>query len=402
MHSEGPLQQLKRGTTELLPEADLKQKLAHSAQTGRPLRVKLGIDPSAPHLTLGHAVVLRKLRQFQDLGHTAILLVGDFTRLVGDPSGESSTRPLITKETIEENMKTYQEQAFKILDPARTELRYNSEWLSTLGVEGLIQLCSKYTVARMLERDDFSKRYKENNPISVLEFLYPLLQAYDSVALEADVELGGHDQLFNLLIGRDIQQHYGQAPQVVLTVPLLIGTDGKKSMGQSKGNYIGISEPPEQIFGKIMSLPDELMPQYYELLTDVPWEQVKDLHPKDCKVKLGKMMVSWFHGDEAAQAAQAGFERVYARKELPDEMPEVVVSASQLNAGTIWLIELLEHAKLVDSRSQARRLIQQGGVQIDGQKATDVNLQVAPSDGTVLKVGKHKFARIRLTDRGAR
>lgn len=393
---DAALQQLKQGTTELLPEETLKQKLERSAQTGRPLRVKLGIDPSAPHLTLGHAVVLRKLRQFQDLGHTAILLVGDFTRLVGDPSGESSTRPLITKEIIEKNMKTYKEQAFKILDAEKTELRYNSEWLGPLGVEGIIQLTSKYTVARMLERDDFSKRYEEGNPISVLEFLYPLLQAYDSVALEADVELGGHDQLFNLLMGRDIQPNYGQESQVVLTVPLLIGTDGVKSMGQSKGNYIGISEAPEQIFGKIMSLPDGLMQQYYELLTDVPWDDVKDLHPKQCKVKLGKIMVGWFHSEADAQAAEDNFEQVYARKEVPDDMPELTVSSGNLEGGSIWIVELLDQGNLINTRSEARRLIQQGGVQIDGEKVTEVDFQVVPQNDMVIKVGKHKFAKVKL------
>lgn len=385
------LARLKRGTTELLPQDDLKRKLERSAQTGRPLRVKLGIDPSAPHLTLGHAVVIRKLRQFQQLGHTAILLVGDFTRLVGDPSGESATRPLMTKAQIEANMRTYKEQAFKLLDPQRTEVRYNSEWLSKLGVEGVIQLTSTYTVARMLEREDFSKRFKGNSPISLLEFLYPLLQAYDSVALEADVELGGHDQLFNLLIGRDIQQHYGQEPQVVLTVPLLIGTDGTRAMGQSKGNYIGISEPPEQIFGKVMSLPDDLMRQYYELLTDVPWAEVADLHPKACKQRLGRLIVTQCHDEATAQAAQGAFERVYAHKELPTDMPSVALTATSL-----WIVELLEHAGLIESRSQARRLIQQGGVQIDGEKVDNVDFQVLPRDGMVLKVGKHKFVKVAL------
>lgn len=390
------VQQLKRSATELLPEAGLISKLERFAQNGKPLRVKLGIDPSAPHLTLGHAVVLRKLRQFQDLGHIAVLIVGDFTRLVGDPSGESSTRPLISKATIEENMKSYREQAFKILDPQRTELRYNSEWLGKLGAEGLIHLSSKYTVARMLEREDFSKRYKRNSAISVLEFLYPLLQAYDSVAIEADVELGGHDQLFNLLIGRDIQQHYGQEPQVVLTMPLLIGTDGVKAMGQSKGNYIGISEPAAQIFGKIMSLPDELMAQYYELLTGIPWDEVKDLHPKDCKLKLGRELVAWCYDQAAATAAQEAFERVYARKELPEDMAEIALSAGHLNDGAIWIVALLDYAKLSESRGQARRLIQQGGVQIDGEKVASVDLQVKVQDGMVLKVGKHKFVKIKL------
>jgi tyrosyl-tRNA synthetase len=396
MNVEQALVQLKHGTTELLPEAELKQKLERSAKIGRPLRIKLGIDPSAPHLTLGHAVVLRKLRQFQDLGHTAILLVGDFTRLVGDPSDQSSTRPLITKEIIHENMKSYGEQAFKILDPDKTEWRYNSEWLNELGVEGMIQLTSKYTVARILERDDFKKRFRDESPISILEFLYPLLQAYDSVALEADVELGGHDQLFNLLTGRTVQEHYDQEPQIVLTVPLLIGTDGVKSMSQSKNNYIGISEAPQDIFGKIMSLPDEMMEQYYTLLTDVVWDDVKDLHPKECKQKLGRMMVEWFYDEDAAQAAQDQFNQVYARKELPDDMPEVLISSDKLEGGNIWIIALLDEAQLISSRSDGRRLVKGGGVQINGEKIEDENFQVTPAEGMVLKAGKHKFAKLTL------
>jgi len=392
---DGALARLKRGTTTVLPEADLGAKL----ERGVPLRVKLGIDPSAPHLTLGHAVVLRKLRQFQDLGHTAVLIVGDFTRLVGDPSGQGSTRPLISAETIHENMKSYRQQAFKILDPERTEVRYNSEWLGKLGAGGLIQLSSKYTVARMLELDDFSKRFAANASISVLEFLYPLLQAYDSVAIEADVELGGHDQLFNLLIGRDIQTHYGQTPQVVLTVPLLIGTDGTQAMGQSKGNYIGIDEPANEVFGKVMSLPDELMQPYYELLTDVAWDEVKGLHPKACKVKLGRLLVRWLYDEDQANAAEEAFERVYARKELPQDMPHVVLQAKDLDDGRIWIVALLDRAKLVDSRAQARRLIEQGGVQLDGEKVKSVNVQVKPHEGMVVKSGKHKFAKVTLEER---
>jgi len=328
-----------------------------------------------------------------------VLIVGDFTRLVGDPSGQGSTRPLISAETIHENMTSYRQQAFKILDPERTEVRYNSEWLGKMGAEGLIQLSSKYTVARMLERDDFSKRFAAKASISVLEFLYPLLQAYDSVAIEADVELGGHDQLFNLLIGRDIQTHYGQAPQVVMTVPLLIGTDGTQAMGQSKGNYIGIDEPPSEVFGKLMSLPDTLMPSYYELLTDVAWDEVEGLHPKACKLKLARLLVEWLYDSAQADAAEESFERVYARKELPQDMPEVVLQTEDLDDGRIWIVALLDRAKLVDSRAQARRLIEQGGVQIDGQKVKSIDLQVEPHEGTVLKVGKHKFAKIALEER---
>lgn len=388
------LQQLKRNATAVIPEAELAAKLERSA-SGKPLRVKLGIDPSAPHLTLGHAVVLRKLRQFQESGHTAVLIVGDFTRLVGDPSERTSTRPLMSKEQVQANMQTYREQAFKILDPKRTEVRFNSEWLAPLGVEGMIKLASKYTVARMLERDDFSKRFKESLPISVLEFLYPLLQAYDSVAIRSDVELGGHDQLFNLLIGRDIQREYGLEPQVALTMTLLIGTDGVQAMGQSKGNYIGVDEPPEQIFGKTMSLPDELMQQYYELLTDIPWDQAKALHPKECKMQLGRTLVSWLHGEAAAHAAQEAFERVYARKELPEEIAQVNVTPGA--DGALWIVDLLDQAKLIESRSQARRLIQQGGVQIDGEKVESVDANVPLRDGMVLKVGKHKFAKVKLS-----
>jgi len=391
------VERLKRNVTELIPEADLIAKLKRAGWAGKPLRAKLGIDPSAPHLTLGHAVVLRKLREFQDLGHTAVLIVGDFTRRVGDPSGASDARPLMSEADIRANMRSYKEQAFKILDPARTEVRYNSEWLGELGVDGIIQLASKYTVARMLERDDFHKRYQENRPISVLEFLYPLLQAYDSVAIEADVELGGHDQLFNLLIGRDIQREFAQEPQVVLTVELLLGLDGERVMSQSKGNYIGVDESPGEMYGKVMSLPDDLMVSYYALLTDVPWDEVKDLQPRDCKKKLARTLVAWLHDAEAARGAEAGFEQVYARGELPDEVPDLVLSEADLSDGRIWIVELLERGELVPSRSQARRLIQQGGVQLDGEKVSSVDAQITPRDGLVLKVGKHKFARLKVT-----
>jgi len=388
---------LKRHVTELIPEEALAAKLARSDETGEPLRAKLGIDPSAPHLTLGHAVVLRKLRAFQDLGHTAVLIVGDFTRRVGDPSGASDARPLMSEADIRANMRSYKEQAFKVLDPERTELRYNSEWLGELGVDGIIQLAGKYTVARMLEREDFSKRYQANRSITILEFLYPLLQAYDSVAIQADVELGGHDQLFNLLIGRDIQREFGQEPQVVLTVELLLGLDGERVMSQSKGNYIGVDEAPGEMYGKVMSLPDNLMESYYALLTDVPWDEVKDLHPRDCKKKLARTLVAWLHGAEAAEQAEAGFEQVYARGELPDEMPEFVLSSADLSDGRIWIVELMERGELVPSRSQARRLIQQGAVQLDGEKVSSVDAQITPRDGLVLKVGKHKFARLKVT-----
>jgi len=393
------LEFLKRRTAEVIPEGELLEKLRRSQATGKPLRVKLGIDPSAPHLTLGHAVVLKKLRDFQELGHTAVLIVGDFTRRVGDPSGRKSTRPLMSEEEIRKNMETYQEQAFKILDPALTELRCNSEWLGELDLEGIIHLTSKYTLARLLEREDFSSRFRENLPISILELLYPLLQAYDSVAVRADVELGGEDQRFNLLIGRDIQREYGQDPQVIMTMPLLLGTDGVHAMSQSRGNYIGIAEPPSQIYGKVMSLPDELMEQYYTLLTDIPWEEVAPpkLHPKACKMKLARALVSDFYGEEAARRAEEEFERVFSRGERPQEVPKVVISPDELGeGGTIGIVDLLERSGLVRSRSEARRLIEQGAVELDGSKIDSIHANIKLKDGALLRVGKHRFAELAL------
>jgi len=387
---------IKRRTAEIVPEEELIQKVERSCETGKPLRVKLGIDPSAPHLTLGHAVVLKKLRDFQDMGHIAVLIVGDFTRRVGDPSGHKSTRPLMSEAEIHKNMETYQEQAFKILDPALTEVRYNSEWLGKLDLEGIIHLTSKYTLARMLEREDFATRFRENLPISILELLYPLIQAYDSVAVEADVELGGEDQRFNLLIGRDIQREYGQEPQVIMTMPLLLGTDGVHAMSQSRGNYIGISEPPSQIYGKVMSLPDELMEQYYELLTEIPWEEVANLHPKACKMRLARALVSAFYDEESAQRAEEEFERVFSRGERPKDVPKVTVPPSRLKGGAIWVVELLEISGLVKSRSEARRLIEQGAVELDGTRLEDVDAKVELKDGAVLRVGKHRFVEFSI------
>jgi len=390
------LEFLKARTAEVIPEDELLKKLERSHKTGRPLRVKLGIDPSAPHLTLGHAVVLRKLRDFQELGHTAVLIVGDFTRRVGDPSGRKTTRPLMSEEEIRSFMRTYKEQAFKILDPECTEIRYNSEWLEKLDLEGIIHLTSKYTLARMLEREDFSSRFRENLPISILELLYPLLQAYDSVAVRADVELGGEDQRFNLLIGRDIQREYGQEPQVIMTMPLLIGTDGAAAMSQSRGNYIGISEPPGEIYGKVMSLPDKLMEQYYRLLTDIPWEEASRLHPKECKMQLARALVEAFHGEEAALRAEEEFERVFARGERPKDLTKVKISQSKLKDGKIWIVDLLEASGLVRSRSEARRLIEQGAVELDGVRIDSVGADVNLKDGALLRVGKHRFAELSI------
>lgn len=396
---EEQLQVLKRGTAEVVPEEELLQKLKRFAEEDQPLQVKLGIDPSAPHLTLGHAVVLRKLRDFQDLGHTAVLIVGDFTRRVGDPSGQKTTRPLMSEDEIRDNMKAYREQAFKILAPDRTEVRYNSEWLGSLDLTGIIELTSKYTLARLMEREDFSHRQRQNQPISLLELLYPLLQAYDSVAIAADVELGGLDQHFNLLIARDIQREYGQAPQVIMTVPLLTGTDGVRAMSQSRGNYIGISELPSEIYGKVMSLPDELMEQYYRLLTEIPWDRVAAMHPKECKMKLARTLVRAFHGERAAWEAERAFERVFGQGGRPDDVPVVTISREALGPeGEIGIVDLLDASGLVKSRSEARRLIDQGGVEVDGARIGSVESRIKPADGALLKVGKRRFAEIVLGD----
>ncbi len=389
------IEYLKRNAETLLPEEDLERKLERYYREGKPLRVKLGIDPSAPHLTLGHAVVLRKLREFQDLGHIAVLVVGDFTRRIGDPSGQAKTRPPMSPEEIERNMASYKEQAFKILNPEKTEVRYNSEWLGRLTFEDVIHLTAKYTVARMLERDDFKRRFEKGIPITIMEFLYPLAQAYDSVAIEADVELGGSDQRFNLLIGREIQREYGQEPQVILTMPLLIGTDGVHAMSQSRGNYIGIAEAPEEQFGKIMSLPDELMPQYFSLLTDISWDEVKGLHPKEAKKRLAWEIVRQFHGPEAADRARRHFERVFEEEKPPEEMPEVRIPPELLDeSGKVWIIDLVSSSGLVSSRSEARRLVDQGGIWINGEKVTSWDARIPLKEPLVLRVGRRRFARI--------
>ena len=383
---------LAAGAADLIPREELVEKLRRSAETGQPLRVKLGIDPSAPHLTLGHSVPLRKMRQFQDLGHIGVLVVGDFTRRIGDPSGRASTRPLMSEAEIARNMATYKEQAFKILDPERTEVRYNSEWLGRLTFADVITLTSKYTVARMLERDDFAKRFAENRPISILEFLYPLAQAYDSVAIEADVELGGADQLFNLLVGREIQREYGQEPQVVLTVPLLIGTDGVRAMSQSVGNYVGISEPPAEMFGKLMAIPDELIEEYFFYLTDVPAEEYRGLSPRDAKRKLAWEIVRMYHGRDAADAARDEFDRIHIRHERPSEVPQVEIDRALVKEdGTIWIVDLLAATGLVRSRGEAKRVISQGGVRIDGEKIASIDYDLPFSPPHLIQVGKRSF-----------
>ncbi len=395
---EEQLAYLKRGTVDIIEEEELLAKLKRSRETGVPLRVKAGFDPTAPDLHLGHTVLLRKMRHFQDLGHEVYFLIGDFTAMIGDPSGRSETRPPLTKEQVLENAKTYAAQVFKILDREKTKVVFNSEWMSKFTAEDFIRLCAKYTVARMLEREDFKKRFESGRPIAIHELIYPLIQAYDSVALKADVELGGTDQLFNLLVGRDIQREYGQEPQVIITVPILEGLDGVQKMSKSLGNYVGITEPPQEMFGKIMSISDELMWRYYELLTDVPLEELARLreevsagriNPRDLKMRLAKEIVARYHSPEAAEKAAEEFERVFSRKELPTDIPEVSVSAGQ-----VWLPRFLKERGLVKSTSEGKRLVAQGGVQIDGQKVREENFVFASGREYVLRVGKKRFLKV--------
>ena len=385
----------KRGCEELLVEADWLQKLARSEATQKPLRIKLGLDPTAPDIHLGHTVVLNKLRQLQDLGHTVIFLIGDFTSMIGDPSGRNSTRPPLTPEEIAVNAKTYYQQASIILDPSKTEVRYNSEWCDALGARGMITLAAKYTVARMLERDDFTKRYRGGVPISVHEFLYPLMQGYDSVALQSDLELGGTDQKFNLLVGRELQKEYGQEPQCILTMPLLVGLDGVEKMSKSKGNYIGINEPANEMFGKVMSISDELMWSYFTLLSFRPMAEIDHmkqevavgLNPRDCKVLLGQEIVERFHSQAAAEKALEDFNH-RAKGGIPDDIPELELSGAPLG-----IAALLKAANLVPSTSEANRNIEQHGVRIDGAVVGDKALKVEP--GTyVVQVGKRRFAKV--------
>jgi tyrosyl-tRNA synthetase len=383
------------GVDTLVPRDELIEKLENSDKIGAPLRIKLGIDPSAPHLTLGHSVPLRKMRQFQDLGHTGVLVVGDFTRRIGDPSGRTATRALMSEDDIRRNMETYQEQAFKILLRERTEVRYNSEWLGELSFADIIGLSAKYTVARMLERDDFAKRYSTGQSISILEFLYPLAQAYDSVAIRADVELGGADQLFNLLVGRDIQREYGQAAQVVMTVPLLIGIDGERAMSQTTGNYVGLNEPASEMYGKILSIPDDLLRSYFTFLTNVDPDEVLDVPPRDAKRKLARELVTMYHSTEDARAAEEAFDRVHIRHERPESVPQVKLDRSLLKGGgTVWVIDLLQASGLVESRSQAKRMIDQGGVKVGDERVTSPDLDVRFAPPLLLQVGKRSFVEL--------
>lgn len=395
---EEAMERLLRGTDSVVPVEDLARKLEQAKAERRSLRVKLGIDPSAPHLTFGHSVPLRKMRQFQDLGHTGVLVVGDFTRRIGDPSGRSSTRVLMSQADIERNMATYREQAFKILDAEKTEVRYNSEWLGAMSFADVIHLAAKYTVARMLERDDFAKRYAEGRSISVLEFLYPLAQAYDSVAIHADVELGGADQLFNLLVGRDIQREYGQEPQVVMTVPLLLGIDGERAMSQTVGNYVGIGEPADVMYGKILSVPDTLIEPYYTFLTDVALDDVKQeiaSAPRDAKRRLARTLVATYHGPDAATAAEQEFDRIHIQHERPSEVRRVALDRSLLReGGRIGIVDLLQASGLVASRSEAKRVIQQGGVRVNEERIESPDADVIFAPPILVQVGKRSFVEI--------
>lgn len=389
---------IKRGASEIIPEEDLVKKLERSIKTNKPLNIKLGCDPSRPDLHLGHSVVLRKLRQFQDLGHKAILIIGDFTGMIGDPSGKSKTRPSLTLEETHRNGQTYFEQAEKILSSQKVTMQYNSDWLNNMSFADVIHLASKYTVARMLERDDFTIRYKAGEPISVHEFLYPLAQAMDSVAIHSDVELGGTDQKFNLLVGRDIQREYSQEPQVILTMPILVGTDGVEKMSKSLDNYIGVNDSPKEIFGKTLSIPDKLIYQYFELATDVSKKELAGIksslengktNPRDIKRQLARTLVQMYHSQSAADDAEKEFDKIFIQKSIPDNIEEFKLSES------INITALLTKTKIAASKSEARRLIDQGGVSIDDERVSDPNLLLPDKNEFILKVGKRRFLKVK-------
>ena len=392
---------LKRGTVEIFTVAELADRLTEATKKGRQLRIKLGLDPTSPDIHLGHTVVLRKMRQFQDLGHKAVLIIGDYTARIGDPTGQNTTRPILTPEQIEQNAKTYFEQAGKILDTSdeKLETRYNSEWLEKLTLMELIQIAAKKTVAQMLQRDTFKKRLQAEVDVYTHEFLYPLMQGYDSVMVKSDVELGGTDQTFNNLVGRDIQKAYNQPPQIVITMPILVGLDGTEKMSKSKGNYIGVTDEPNDMFGKVMSIADEMMENYFTLLTDLPAEKIAELvnpdktHPKEAKILLGKTIVTQFHDEKAAQVAAAEFEKVFAQGQLPDDMPEFTLPAKAVS-----LKQLLLACKLVETGGEAKRMCAQSAVSIDGNKATDPNAEITPTSGMIIQIGKRKFARITVSD----
>ena len=389
---------IRRGTVEILPEEELVKKLERSIKENKPLIIKQGFDPTAPDIHLGHTVGIRKLRHFQELGHQVVVIIGDFTAMVGDPSEKNATRPRLSHDQVMEHAKTYQEQFFKILDPEKTIVRYNGEWFSKMNFAEIMELASKFTVARMLERDDFAKRYANQQPISIHEFFYPLMQAYDSVIIKADVELGATEQKFNLVIGRNIQKEYGQEPQIILTLPVLEGLDGKQRMSKSLGNYIGIDEAPEEMYGKTLSIPDNLIMRYFELVTDVDLSELKEIaaklqdpavNPRDIKRYLARTIVRMYHDEQAAARAEAHFDQVFVKKDIPDDIPEVAVGQDQMR-----IDDLVVFAGMAKSKGEARRLIQGGGVSLDGEKITDPFHTIQIKKGQVLKVGKRRFARL--------
>lgn len=385
---------IKKGAVDLIREEDLRKKLENSAKTGKPLRVKLGADPTAPDIHVGHTVVIRKLRAFQELGHTAIFLIGDFTGMIGDPTGKNTTRPPLSREEILVNAETYKTQIFKLLDPEKTEIRFNSEWMDKFAAADFVKLCSRVTVKQILERDDFEKRLNENRPISLHELLYPLTQGYDSVALNADVELGGTDQKFNLMVGRDLQREYSQEPQVILTTPLLEGLDGVNKMSKSLNNYIGIDENPNEMFGKVMSVSDELMWKYYELATDLTPAEIEkmkssDENPRNFKVNLAKLIIKDFHSQSAANEAEESFIRQFVKKDVPDEIEEKSIAS-----GNYKLVDLLVQTGMVESKGEAKRLIQQGGVKINSEKASNAAAEIDVQGEVLLQVGKRNFLKV--------
>jgi tyrosyl-tRNA synthetase len=399
---------LKRGTLHIVPEDGLEARLLQSERTGKPLRIKLGLDPTAPDIHLGFAVVLRKLRQFQDLGHEVVIIIGDYTALIGDPSGRSATRPMLSSEQIQANAQTYLDQLAIILDREKTVVRFNGEWLGRLGFADIVRLTSKMTVAQVMQREDFANRYTQGLPISLHELLYPLAQAYDSVAIEADIEMGGQDQTFNILAGRDLQREMGQEPQIAYFMPLLVGLDGVKKMSKSLGNYVGIAEAPDVMFGKLMSISDAMMREYFVLCTDVPLEEVNALlqdaeagtvNPKDVKCRLAREIISIYHGKPAAEAAEAEWQRIHAAGENPSEMPEVVLPPDVVRDGKVWICRLLIAAGMAKGTGDARRLVEQGGVLLNGVKVADPNAEFAPEslEGAVLRVGPRRFVRLQRT-----
>ncbi len=405
MDINSQLKILKQGVNDLISEQDLEKKLKEAEKENRPLRVKLGLDPTAPDIHLGHTVVLKKLKQFQDLGHEVYLIIGDFTGRIGDPSGKSKTRKQLTEAEVKENARTYEKQFSKILDEKKTKLVFNSSWLAEMDFEAVINLSSKYTVARMLEREDFHNRYIEGKAIGIHEFFYPLMQGYDSVAIKADIELGGTDQRFNLLVGRNLQKEYGQEPQVLIMMPILEGLDGSEKMSKSLDNYIGIKDKPTDMYGKVMSLPDKLIVRYFELVTDLDPQEVQEikeeievnnLNPMQYKKKLAFTIVKEYHGTDEADRAAEEFENVFSKGNLPEDIPVVDIDKDDLEDGKLWIVKVVAETGLVDSNSQARRMIKQGAVRINGQKYEKINLDIKIEDGMIVKIGKRRYAELRI------